>query len=435
MGGSIQPARRPASILESQSIHNLTLMNQTTTSCGSADAAPQTERLPLAALLALAMTGFICIMTETLPAGLLPQIGLGLNISPALAGQMVTAYALGSLLAAIPLTMATRGWRRRNVLLLSIVGFLVFNSVTAMSSSFALVMIARFFAGVSAGLAWSLLAGYARRMVAPHMQGRAMSVAMVGTPIALSLGVPLGTWLGNLVGWRTAFGIMSLLTLLLIVWVLAKVPDYPGQSGSKRLPLHQVFSTPGVRPVLGVVVTWMLAHNILYTYVAPFVAPAGLGGKIDVVLLVFGVAALAGIWITGRVVDRHLRAAVLASLGAFALTALVLGLWADSAVVMYTCVGVWGLTFGGAATLLQTALADAAADNADVALSMNVVTWNSAIAGGGLLGGLLLGGLGVASFPWVALILVLASMWIARTARAHGFPPGHRASNSAVARH
>jgi predicted MFS family arabinose efflux permease len=228
-------------------------------------------------------------------------------------------------------------------------------------------MVARFFAGVSAGLAWSLLAGYARRMVAPHLQGRAMSVAMVGTPIALSLGVPLGTWLGNLVGWRTAFGIMSLLTLLLIVWVLAKVPDYPGQSGSKRLPLRQMFTTPGVRPVLGVVVTWMLAHNILYTYVAPFVAPAGLGGKVDVVLLVFGVAALAGIWITGRVVDLHLRAAILASLGAFALTALVLGLWADSAAVMYTCVGVWGLSFGGAATLLQTALADAAADGWPVA--------------------------------------------------------------------
>lgn len=207
------------------------------------------------------------------------------------------------------------------------------------------------------------------------------------------------TWLGNLVGWRTAFGIMSLLTLLLIAWMPAKVPDYPGQSGLKRLPLRQVFATPGVRPVLGVVMTWMLAHNILYTYVAPFVAPAGLGGKIDVVLLVFGVAALAGIWITGRVVDRHLRAAVLASLGAFALTALVLGLRADSAAVMYTCVGVWGLTFGGAATLLQTALADAAADGADVALSMNVVTWNSTIAGGRLLGGLLLGDLGVASFP------------------------------------
>ena len=89
-----------------------------------------TERLPMGALLALAMTGFICIVTETLPAGLLPQISQGLDVSSALAGQMVTVYALGSLLAAIPLTIATQGWRRRNVLLLTIVGFLLFNSIT-----------------------------------------------------------------------------------------------------------------------------------------------------------------------------------------------------------------------------------------------------------------------------------------------------------------
>ncbi|KXV42507.1 MFS transporter, partial [Gluconobacter albidus] len=71
--------------------------------------------MPVAGLLALAMTGFICIMTETLPAGLLPQIGVSLHISPALAGQMVTSYALGSLSAAIPLTLATQRWRRRRV--------------------------------------------------------------------------------------------------------------------------------------------------------------------------------------------------------------------------------------------------------------------------------------------------------------------------------
>lgn len=358
------------------------------------------ERLPMAALLALAMTGFICIVTETLPAGLLPQIGQGLGVTPSLAGQMVTAYALGSLLAAIPLTIATRGWRRRNVLLLTIVGFLVFNSITALSSNYWLTLTSRFFAGVAAGLAWSLLAGYARRMVLPHQQGRAMAVAMVGTPIALSLGVPLGTWLGTLVGWRTAFGIMSLLTLALIVWVRAKVPDYPGQSGREPMPLRRVFTTPGVRPVLGVVVAWMLAHNILYTYVAPFVAPAGLAADVDLVLLAFGLAALVSIWIVGRLVDRCLRAAVLFSLATFAATALALGLWAASPLVVYAGVAVWGMTFGGAGTLLQTALADTAGDGADVALSMNVVAWNSAIAGGGLLGGVLLETQGVASLPW-----------------------------------
>ena len=394
-----------------------------------------TERLPLGALLALAMTGFICIVTETLPAGLLPQISSGLEVSSALAGQMVTVYALGSLLAAIPLTIATQGWRRRNVLLLTIVGFLLFNSITAWSSHYGVTLIARFFAGASAGLAWSLLAGYARRMVAPDLQGRAMAVAMVGTPIALSLGVPLGTWLGALVGWRTAFGLMSILTLVLIVWVVVKVPDYPGQTASQRIGLRRVLFTPGVRPVLAVVLTWMLAHNMLYTYIAPFVASAGLGNEVDIVLLVFGLAALVGIWMTGRLVDRHLRNAVLASLATFAAIALLFGLFSQSVVVVYAGIFVWGLSFGGAATLLQTALADAAGEGADVALSMNVVVWNSAIAAGALTGGVLLDQVGVGVFPWVLLALLLAGLWIVFSARTHGFPKGQRQAGAVVVGH
>ncbi|KPZ10919.1 MFS transporter [Pseudomonas syringae group genomosp. 3] len=386
----------------------------------------QGEKLPLGALLALAMTGFICIVTETLPAGLLPEIGTGLGVSASFAGQMVTVYALGSLLAAIPLTIATQSWRRRTVLLLTIIGFLVFNSVTALSSDYWLTLVARFFAGVSAGLAWSLVAGYARRMVVPRLQGRALAIAMVGTPIALSLGVPLGTWLGGFMGWRMAFGLMSAMTLLLIVWVLVKVPDYPGQSSSQRMALRQVFFTPGVRSVLGVVFTWMLAHNILYTYVAPFVSGAGLASDVDLVLLTFGIAALAGIWVTGRLVDRHLRKTVLASLATFSAVSVFLGVFSGSAPAVYVGVFIWGLTFGGAATLLQTALADSAGEGADVALSMNVVVWNSAIAGGGLLGGVLLGHWGVGVFPWVLLVLSVLSLVIALRAPVHGFARGSR---------
>lgn len=393
------------------------------------------KKLPLGALLALAMTGFICIVTETLPAGLLPEIGSGLAVSPSLAGQMVTVYALGSLLAAIPLTVATQSWRRRTVLLLPILGFLIFNSVTALSSNYWLTLVARFFAGASAGLAWSLIAGYARRMVIPQLQGKAMAIAMVGTPVALSLGVPLGTWLGGFMGWRMAFGLMSGMTLVLIAWVLIKVPDYPGQASSERMALRQVFFTPGVRSVLGVVFTWMLAHNILYTYIAPFIAGSGLANDVDVVLLAFGIAALLGIWGTGRLVDRYLRATVLASLATFAAVSVFFGLFPGSALAIYIGVFIWGLTFGGAATLLQTALADSAAEGADVALSMNVVVWNSAIAGGGILGGVLLGQWGAGSFPWVLLVLLLGGLVITSRARAHGFTQGVRQSGQWVAGH
>lgn len=391
------------------------------------------DRLPIVALLALAMTGFICIVTETLPAGLLPLISEGLAISPSMAGQMVTAYALGSVLAVIPMTIATRGWRRRNVLLLTIVGFLLFNSITALSSHYGVTLVARFFAGVAAGLAWSLLAGYARRMVAPHQQGRALALAMVGTPVALSLGVPLGTWLGGLVGWRTTFGLMSAVSLVLIAWVLVKVPDYAPQPAHQRLSLGKVLTTPGVRPVLAVVISWMLAHNMLYTYIAPFVLPAGLTDRVDLVLLVFGVAALAGIWLTAKLVEPLLRKTVLVSLVTFAAISLVFGFLGNVPEVIYVGVAVWGLSFGGAATLLQTALADAAGDGADVALSLNVVAWNSAIAGSGVVGGVLLDTWGVASFPWAMLVLIGVALVIAWAAREHGFKPGQRAGAAVVA--
>ncbi|MBD9659757.1 MULTISPECIES: MFS transporter [Pantoea] len=381
----------------------------------------EAQRLPILALLALAMAGFICILTETIPAGLLPQISQGLNISPSLAGQWVTAYAAGSLLAAIPLTLLTRSWSRRVVLLSTVCGFLLFNTLTAVSSDVVIILIARFFAGASAGLAWSLIAGYARRMVVPSLQGRALALAMVGTPIALSLGVPAGTWMGSLLGWRLTFAAMSGLSLILIGWILLAVPNYPGQSATQKMPLGAVLRLPGVGAVLGVVLTWMLAHNILYTYIAPFLASAGLAHRVDVVLLIFGIAALGGIFITGKIIDTHLRKAVLLSLSIFAAVSVIFGLSTPTPAVIYAGIAVWGLTFGGAATLLQTALADAAGEYADVALSMNVVTWNSAIALGGLTGGMLLEHVGSQSFPWAILLLLLVALGIALRAK-QGFP-------------
>lgn len=206
------------------------------------------ERLPVSALLALAMTGFICIATETLPAGLLPQMADGLGVSQALAGQSVATYALGSLVAAIPLTIATQTWSRRSVLLLTVFGFLAFNTLTAVSQNYWLTLVARFFAGAAAGLAWSLLAGYARRMVEPHQQGRAMALAMVGTPVALSFGVPLGTWLGTAMGWRMAFGVMSVFSIALVVWILVAVPNYPGKAGGTGRVLARWQQCPACAP-------------------------------------------------------------------------------------------------------------------------------------------------------------------------------------------
>ncbi len=384
--------------------------------------APRADRLPLAGLVALGTAGFITIMTEALPAGILPAMSGDLGITEAAAGQTVTVYAIGSAVAAVPLTAATIGWPRRRLLLFAIAGFAVANTITAVSHNYAVTMVARFVAGVVAGLLWALLAGYARRMVAPQQRGRAMAIAMAGTPVALSIGVPAGTFLAGLVGWRYTFAIMTGLTLILIVWVIAAVPDFPGQVKDARLPLRSTVAVPGVAPVLFVTLAFVLAHNILYTYIAPFLAPVGLADRVDVVLLVFGVFSLASIVITGALIDRHLRRLMIASCALFAAAALALGVFAALPWLVFVSAAVWGLAFGGAATLLQTASAEAAGAAGDVAQSLVVTCWNIGIAGGGIIGGLLLTGIGTPSLPWAALALLVPALAVVAAASRHGFP-------------
>jgi predicted MFS family arabinose efflux permease len=388
--------------------------------------APAADQLPVLRLLAFTMAGFIAILTETMPAGLLPQIGRDFGISEALSGQLVSLYAFGSVVAAIPIIAATRSWRRKHALLLAVGGLFLFNAVTALATDYFVTLGARFVAGMAAALTWGLLAGYARRMVPYHLQGRALAIVGVGQPIALSLGVPLGTWLGTLLDWRVIFGMISMLTLALFVWILAAVPDYPGQAYQQRQPIRKVFMLPGIRSVLFVVFVWILAHNILYTYIAPFMAHVGLVDRLDLILLIFGCSSIIGIWIIGLLIDVRLRFLTLISLAGFALVSTIMGIAGEAHAITYLGVSIWGLTFGGAPTLLQTAIADAAGEGADVAQSMLVTIFNLAVAGGGVIGGLLLDHTGAGSIPWAVALLSLITLFTVWKGKTYAFKPERR---------
>ncbi|MFG3117762.1 MFS transporter [Streptomyces sp. NPDC048197] len=385
---------------------------------------PSTTRngLPIGALLALAIAVFITSLTETLPAGLLPAMSAGLHTSESATGQTVTIYALGTVLTAIPLSAATAGWRRKRLLLTAMAGFAVANTVTAWSANYPLTLVARFVAGVAAGLAWALLAGYARRMVAPHQEGRALAIAMAGIPVALSLGVPAGTFLGQVVSWQAAFLAMTALTLVLLVWIVVTVSDYPGQRAGGKLPMRRTLRVPGVAPVLFVTLVFVLAHTILYAYIATFLHHIGLGGRTDAALLVFGIASLAGIWIVGTFIHGHLRTLTLASAVLVGVAAAVLGAFSGSHALVYVAVALWGLGWGGVPTLLQTAAGQAGGGAADAAQAMLVTLWNAAMAAGGIIGGLLLRAVGADAFPWAVLVLLVPVLVVVPAARAHGFP-------------
>ncbi|MFD3927035.1 MFS transporter [Streptomyces sp. NPDC058614] len=402
-----------------------TSSNTTTTPGKDPRAAPDGEerqKLPLFALLALATAVFITSLTETLPAGLLPAMSDDLHMSESATGQTVTIYAIGTALTAIPLTAATAAWRRKVLLLTAMAGFAVANTVTAVSSNYGLTMVARFVAGVAAGVAWALLAGYARRMAPVALQGKAIAVAMAGIPLALSLGVPAGTFLGETLGWRTAFVAMTVLTVVLLGWILVAVPDYPGQQAGERPKMLDALRVPGVAPVLFVTLAFVLAHTVLYAYVATFLEDLGMGDDTDVVLLVFGAASLLSIWIVGAQIHLRLRSLTIASTLLVAVSAALLAVLSDNTALVYVAALLWGLGWGGVPTLLQTAAGEAGGESADAAQAMLVTLWNVAMAAGGVIGGILLDVSGPGSFPWTMLLLLLPVLVVVVLSRNHGFP-------------
>lgn len=388
------------------------------------------ERLPWVSLLALATAVFVTSLTETLPAGLLPEIGRDLAVSESAAGQMITIYAIGTALTTVPLTAVTTRWRRKQLLLVAIGGFAVANSMTAVSASYELTMAARFVAGMAAGVAWALLAGYARRLVPEYLQGRAIAVSMAGIPVAFALGVPAGTFVGQQLGWRAAFWAMTAIAVVLIGWVIGWVPNFPGQARGQRTSTTATLLTPGVGAVLFVTLAFVLAHTVFYTYIAAFLDSINGGVRVDVALLLFGIACLASIWVVGAQIDRYSRWLAIGATGLIVLAMVALGIGGSSSVVVFCSIAVWGLGWGGAPTLLQTAVGAAGGRAADEAQAMLVTLWNVAMAGGGVVGGLLLSGIGPRSLPWAALILLMPAAVVVVAARQHGFPSASKAAET-----
>ncbi len=384
------------------------------------------QGLPLWSLLALTASGFLTIMLETMPAGILPEMSQALGVSESAAGQFVTVYAIGSIVGAIPIISATMGWSRRRLLVAALTGYVVTSLIVAVSPSFVLTLGARFVAGIFAGLLWGIIAGIAGRLVRGEQRGRGLTIALAGTPIALAIGTPAGTLLAGMIGWRFTFVAMAVFAAVLIGWVLVVLPGLPGQEKSERTPVRRVFTLPGMVPVLITAVLYVTAHNLLYTYIAPFLAPVGMSDAVSAVLMVFGVASLVSLAITGALIDRHLRTLMIISSVLFAVAMLALGVLAASPIAVYGSAAAWGLAFGGAASLLQTSMMNVAGTAVDAAQGVMVTGWNIGIAAGGILGGTLLGSLGSPSLGWATLALLVIALIIVVAGRRHAFPPPRR---------
>lgn len=383
-------------------------------------------QLPFAALLIMALTGFVLIASETMPAGLLPQIAAGMGVSEATAGQLVSAYALGTVISAIPATVVTRGWRRKPLVVFGVVGIFAANVITAVSPDIGVSLAVRLFAGSCSGLLWGILAGYARRISPPARAGRALAVASIGVPAGLAFGTPLGSWIGSTLGWRYSFGTLAIVALVTVVLTMVFVPDAPGQRATSRIPVTKVFRLPGVALILAVICSWMLAHNTFYTYIAAYLRFADVGLSPQLALVTFGLSAIAGVWITALMIDRALRSLLLLSIASFVVAGVTFAVAHQSSAAVLAAIVLWGVAFGGAATQLQTAMADSSGENADVANSLVGVAFNLAIFGGGVLGAVLITYDDGPGLPLVMVVLPLVALCVALAGRRSAFPPRRR---------
>lgn len=348
--------------------------------------------------------GIFSLMTsELLPVGLLTPVGAAFEVSDGTAGLMVTVPGLVAAVSAPLVTVATARVDRRLVLalLIGLVG--AANLASALATSFAIVLTARFLIGISVGGFWSLAGGIALRLVPQHHVVRATAVIFGGVETASVLGVPTGTLVGDFSGWRTAFAAVGILGLTALACLLLLMPPVPAERTIGLADLPAVLrGNAAVRA--GITMTFLIVtgHFTAYTFVRPILQADGVDGDlIGVLLLVFGVAGIGGNFIAGALVAKRLRQTVLGI--ALVLTAAMVAVAvADnntfSAAGLLT---VWGLGYGAVPVTLQTWILTAAPDTTEAASSLYVSMFNLAIALGALFGGLAVNALATTSVLWI----------------------------------
>jgi predicted MFS family arabinose efflux permease len=348
------------------------------------------QRLPIITLIMLALIGFVLVAMETMPAGLLPVIATGLGTSEGTVGLFISAYALGTVIVTIPAITLTRGIRRKPLLLAAVLGLILANTTTAISTTVPLALGSRFAAGAFSGIVWGMIAAYGRKISPPDRAGLALAIVSAGAPVGFALGTPFGSWLGTTFDWRWAFIGLTVVAVIAAAVIARVAPGAPGQPDRSRLPVQRVLQIPGIAVILAVVLALMLAHNTIYTYISPYLRATSSTVSVDVQLFIFGISSIAGIALTGALLDRWprplLHGSVILFIGAGVI--LLAGHTSTSAIVAATVL--WGITFGGVPAQLQAALTTTAGADADVANSFMPVAFNVAIFIAGILGAALL---------------------------------------------
>ena len=384
------------------------------------------QKIPWPGLLVLAAAGFTAVTTELLPSGLLPQISRDLGVEESAVGSLTAAYAAIIVFTALPLSRLLAGRvPRKTLLIVTVLAFAVSNILLAFSPSLGWAVGARLLGGVAHGMLWSSMAPYVARIVPAHSVGKAMAVVFSGNSIALAVGAPIGTLMGNVLTWRTSFLVLAGVGALLAFLAFWLLPAAHDAHNTKAPSLRAALKLPGVVAVATAWPLLLLAHFTLFTYVAPFLLASGLPeSATSISLSVVGVASLVGIWIAGMTADSRPRTSVIAAVVLLLLVFAVLPVLGGTWVGAFGLMTVWGIAFGAIGIYNQAAILRAGGEHKDAANGLTVVTIQLGIAVGAGYGAFALTTLGAQSVPLAAAVPTAISLAIIVASRRGGYPAG-----------
>lgn len=365
-----------------------------------------------AAVTALAVGIFVLITIEELPIGVLSVMAPDLGVSEGVGGLAVTVPGVLAALVAMATPVIVRGLDRRLVLVIALVCVALSCLLSVLAPSFAVLLLARLFAGVAIGLYWAVLPLVALGQVDARHSARALTLAFSGTGGGLVLGVPLATWIGTHLGWREAFAVVGGAALLLAVVIAVLVRPVRTEVPVTASMMLGAARSRGVRFAIGLTALLVTAQFITYSFVSPILQQrAGVPlERISMMLLVFGIAGLAGNFAIAAVIRHSAPAAVTLIAAGLLLSLLAVLLVVQGPVSALAVMPVWGAFAGAASVSIQSFVNSEAHGAVQEGTALNSAAFNVSIALGAALGGLLLDGIGMTAMMLASVLLAASGL-------------------------
>ena len=370
------------------------------------------------AVFALTLCVATLIASEFMPVSLLTPIAADLQITEGRAGQAIAVSGIFAVLTSLGISSATRGIDRRRVLLALAALMLVSGVMVALAPNATVFMAGRALVGVVIGGFWAMSAATVMRLVPERDVPRAMGLLNGGNALATTVAAPLGSFLGQYVGWRGAFFAVVPLAVLTLGWLFASLPSMPSERASGGGTVFRVLRRRQVPAGMLAVTLFFLGQFALFTYLRPFLETVT---RVDVstlslLLLVMGAAGLAGTWLIGLALRTRLYGLLVAMPLAMAVVATALTLFGGSALAVGVLLALWGLIGTAAPVGWWTWLSQMLPDDAEAGGGLMVAVIQLAIALGATAGGVVFDASGYRrTFALSAVVLVLSAV-VAATA-------------------